>query len=190
MCNLCICKCRLAFSKNSSFKNENKIVESQLSSSMDKCDDFESEMCIDHKNKRNENCILDERNESKHTLFQRLLIISLVDHVDSLYYIAKAFYCCEENLCFTRLSKTFVQQCIEKIIKKHHKEFLQIHFGKNLSLQARVEHLFDSKGNIVIETPTPIAVSTPMLIRKIPSISRISSENREEIKNIKRKLIF
>jgi hypothetical protein len=67
---------------------------------------------------------------------------------------------------------------------------LQIHFGKNLGLQARVEHLFDSKGNIVIETPTPIAVSTPMLIRKIPSISRISSENREEIKNIKRKLIF
>jgi hypothetical protein len=55
MCNLCICKCRLAFSKNSSFKNENKIVESQLSSSMDKCDDFESEMCIDNKNKRNEN---------------------------------------------------------------------------------------------------------------------------------------
>ena len=186
MCNLCICKCRIAFSKIM----KNKDDGNQLSASMEKGDNFKSESCINYKNNKNEMCLFDNRQESKHTLYQKLLKISLIDHVDSLCYIEKAFFSCEENLCFTILLKSIAQQRIEKIIKKHHEEHMKINFGLNLSLETRAEYLFDFKGNILLETPTPVAVSTPMLIRKIPSISRITAENEDQIKNIKRKLIF
>ena len=117
MCNLCICKCRIAFSKIM----KNKDGGSQLLASMEKGDNFISESCINYKNKKNEMCLFDNRQESKHTLYQKLLKISLIDHVDSLCYIEKAFFSCGLGLGLG-LGLSLFYDIIKKYCSTTHRE--------------------------------------------------------------------
>ena len=196
MCNSCFCNCAIAFSKITIKDIQDMNGKSDIAISKPKNDESEAK-CKDFGLNSSSNymvmgspydlCHFDDKRESKHMLYQTLLKISTIEHVDTIWYIAKAFSCCQENLGFSALTNGLVQNRIEQLIKKFHDEFVNKFSQLNTNLQSRAPHLFDVNGKIKKEVINPLATSTPA--KKTP-ISRVSNENQEEIKKVRRKLIF
>ena len=196
MCNSCFCNCAITFSKISIKDIQDINSKSGIEISKPKNDEPEAKCKNFGLNSKSnymvigspyDLCHFDDKRESKHTLYQTLLKISTIDHVDTIWYIAKAFSCCEENLGLSALTNGMVQHRIELLIKKFHDEFVNKYSQLNTNLQLRAPHLFDVNGKIKKEVINPLVTSTPT---KKPPISRLANENHEEIRKVRRKLIF
>ena len=208
MCKSCSCECAIAFSKNSNerdtLRRETSIYDRLVAFPTWGTANFERyliqrrQLCISHKMniERHMRCVYDSDPDSVHSLYQRLMLAAELDNAesraeletaDSIWYVGQAFTKCRENVCFSPFKFTPVQHRIENLIKNYHAQFVKSHRYYIQGLTTIASHLFDENRQIVKKVQAPPVLSTPV---KKECLRDITNEDRDEIKKIRRRLIF